>query len=256
MKLHHTPLTDVSRYLENSRQERLEDRRAEFDNYLRVLRRFVPLGPQSRILEVGTGTGWFPVLCAREGILCTGLEISPQLVENARAVGRQHGVQPDIRLGNIEEAELDAGYYDAVIANSVFEHVEYWREGLRRIYRTLRPGGAFFFISTNKFSPVSFEYDFPLYGWLPDRWRYRLRIARQGPDIMQLGIDFNQFTYPQLRRAFRQTGFSRIFDRLEVADPTHIESRLKRSVLHLARLPLCRPLVLTFCDSTIFVCIK
>src|SRR5207244_2759559 len=81
------------------------------------------------------------------------------------------------------------------------------RKGIGRIFRALKPDGVFYFTSTNKFSLVSGEYNFPLYGWLPDRWRYALRTRRQGEDIMNLGIDFNQFTFPQLRRFFRKTGF-------------------------------------------------
>jgi hypothetical protein len=33
----------------------------------------------------------------------------------------------------------------------------------------------------NKFSLKSGEYAFPLYGWLPNSLRYKLRIAGQGP---------------------------------------------------------------------------
>jgi SAM-dependent methyltransferase len=257
MRTHSNPLSDVTRYLANNRGP-LEDKRPEFDSYLRVLRRYISVGPAISILEIGTGTGWFPLLCKLEGISCTGLEISPQLVEHGREWGRQYGVEPDLRLGNIEEGGgLPEQSYDAIIANSVFEHVECWQPALGHVYRALKPGGVFFFISTNKFSPVSAEYAFPLYGWLPDRWRYRLRVARQGPDIMKLGIDFNQFTYPQLRRAFRAVGFSRICDRIDVADQTAVSSPLKRAVLTAAsRSSLAKWFVLTFCEATIFACVK
>jgi hypothetical protein len=38
-----------------------------------------------------------------------------------------------------------------------------------------------------------------------------------GADIMELGIDFNQFTYFQLRRFFSRD-FSRVYDRIDIVN--------------------------------------
>ena len=81
----------------------------------------------------------------------------------------------------------------------------------------------FWFDSTNKFSFVSGEYEFPLYGWLPNSWRFKLRRWKQGDDIMKLGIDFNQFTYPMLRRAFKRAGFSAV-DFIDFKDANAIKT--------------------------------
>ncbi|MGH9662792.1 MAG: methyltransferase domain-containing protein [Bryobacteraceae bacterium] len=256
MKVHNETLSDVVRYLDSKKNLTLEDMRADYESYLRVVRQFAGLTPQTRILEIGTGTGWFPLLCKLDGLTCKGLEISPQLVEHAHELGRKYGVEPDIELGNIEECALAADQFDAIIANSVFEHIERWPNALQRIHRTLKPGGMFFFISTNKFSFKSYEYDFPFYGWLPDAWRYRLRVSRQGPDIMKLGIDFNQFTYPGLRRVFRKTGFSRIYDRVQVMDSSRFSGLKRIAAGVLKTVPPVKGAYLLFTDATLFVCIK
>ncbi len=256
MEIHHEQLTDVSRYLDKKGRLSLDDMRSDYESYLRVIRRFSPLTPETSILEIGTGTGWFPLMCKLNGLKCKGIEISPQLIEFARSLGNSHGVQPDIELGNIETTDIGESKYDVIVSNSVFEHIEDWRYALDRVYRALKPGGMFWFISTNKFGFVSSEYDFPLYGWLPDQWRYRLRMSRQGPDIMKLGIDFNQFTYQGLRRALRQAGFRRIHDRLDVADVNGFAPWKKAAVKVVRRTWPLRELVLTFCDATLFVCYK
>lgn len=249
-------LSEIVRYIDSKRHLALDDMLPEYEGYLRLLRRFSRLTPETRILEVGTGTGWFPILCKRDGFQCKGVEISQQLIDYAKEFGRHYGIEPDIELGNIEEADIGECVYDAVFANSVFEHIRHWQIALERVFRALKPGGMFFFASTNKFSPASDEYPLPFYGWLPDRWRYRLRVARQGPDIMKLGIDFNQFTYPQLRRAFRQVGFSGVHDRIEVVDLNRYSSG-KKAVLKLAqRTRLAKEPILWFCDATVFVCVK
>ena len=127
------------------------------------------------------------------------------------------------------------------------------------MFDALKPGGLFYFYSTNKFSFIQGEYDFPLYSWMPDSWRYRLRIARQGPDIMKWGIDFNQFTYFGLRRHFKQLGFSQILDLVDALDPNYLNNPTvtKKAVLRV--LKAVRPLkhlVLFFSSGTLFICVK
>jgi SAM-dependent methyltransferase len=257
MQIHETELADVTRYLESKRDLSLQDYEQPFRQMLRYVEKFKPIGRETKMLEIGTGTGWFPILCRMKGLSCRGLEISPQLIAYALEQGAKVGVEPDLELGNLEETDLGTATYDVIFCSSVFEHIEHWRKGLEHVYRALKPGGVLFFESTNKFSLTSGEFNFPLYGWLPDAWRYRLRIARQGPDIMKLGIDFNQFTYFRLRKVFRELGFSQIHDRVQVVAPDWVLSPVRRNVLRACKhfSPL-RHLVLFFFEGTTFVCIK
>jgi SAM-dependent methyltransferase len=258
MRVPSSDLSDVTRYVDNHRHVTLSDKTAHFENLLAYVRPFTTLDSSTRMIEIGTGTGWFPIMCKMRGLNCKGLEISPQLVQYAQEFGRANGVEPDIEVGNIEETDLGAEVYDVIIASSVFEHVENWRLGLARVYRALKPGGVLFFESTNKFSFTSGEYPaMPCYGWLPNWARYRFRMAVQGADIMENGIDFHQFTYFGLRRAFRKVGFRRIFDRVQLADPNRVANPLRRTVLKLCRkVPLLKGPTLLFFEGTTFVCIK
>ena len=254
MEVHSQDLSDVTRYIEKHRDVKLEDFQIEYDATMKMIRRYITPGPDTPTLEVGTGPGWFPVMCRLKGIPCEGLEISQQLVDFGAGLARQHGLEPSIRLGNLEQEEIGENRYKIVVCNSVFEHIEHWRPCLGKICKVLKPGGILVFSSTNRFSFTSGEYDFPLYGWLPDKWRNALRVNRQGPDIMKLGIDFNQFTYPKLREAFREAGFSGIYDLIEIADP---ESPWKKTTIKAARASsLVKWAVLTFTSATVLVCKK
>jgi 2-polyprenyl-3-methyl-5-hydroxy-6-metoxy-1,4-benzoquinol methylase len=259
MRIHKQDLSDVTRYIENHRHLTVESHKAVFESLMVRLGRFSTIDPSTKILEVGTGTGWFPIMCKMKGLSCKGLEISPQLVEYGIGFGRRYGVEPDIQLGNIEEDDIGRSEYDVVVALSVFEHVEHWETGLQRISDALKPGGVLFFQSTNKFALTSHEYRFPLYGWLPDRWRYSLRRARQGEDIMKLGIDFNQFTHPGLRRGFERAGFSQVLDIIEMLDPDNLRDPRPWKKIVIRGLRWFAPvkhLALTFAPYTTFLCIK
>ncbi|HKZ00908.1 MAG TPA: class I SAM-dependent methyltransferase [Pyrinomonadaceae bacterium] len=258
MHIHYEELTDVTRYIESHADLTLEDNKSTSENILRNLRRYSALDQHSRLLEIGIGMGWFQIYCRQQGLNIEGLEISPQLAEVARQIGRRYEQELDLKVGNIEQFDLGSNNYDAIIASSVFEHVEDWKSGVRKLFEALRPGGILYFDSTNKFSLVSGEYNFPLYGWLPDSWRYRLRIARQGPDIMQLGIDFHQFTHSRLRRYFKKVGFAKVMDFVDFKDlSSNGLAQWKRAVYR--TLKKVRPLkhvALTFAPATIFICVK
>lgn len=259
MRISDRELNDVVRYIENHKHIKVADKLGEFEDLMSRIRPFKEIGPDTRILEIGTGTGWLPTLCKMKGLQCRGLEISPQLVEYGRELGRENNVETDIELGNIEDCDVGESVYDVILALSVFEHVEHWQEGLRKIYRALKPGGVFYFISTNKFSPKSGEYSFPLYGWMPNFMRYRLRIMCQGPDIMELGIDFHQYTYPQLRRFFTGLGYTQVFDRIDIVQASGFRksSGKKQLLLKAARRSrLLRNLVLLPVSTTNFICLK
>ncbi len=260
MHIHYGELPDVARYIENHADTAFEDEIPTIETIMGIVKRHKAIDERTRILEVGIGSGWLQIYCRREGLNIRGIEISSQLIDFAKEVGRKYDAELDVEVGNVEESDLGTEQYDVIIASSVFEHVEDWRKGVRKIYGALKPGGLFYFSATNKFSVFpSGEYDFPLYGWLPDGWRYRLRKARQGEDIMKLGIDFHQFTYPQLRRGFKQAGFSTVLDLVDYKDISKMRSdqSLKKSVFNvLKRHGPLKHLFLTFYPSTYFICMK
>jgi 2-polyprenyl-3-methyl-5-hydroxy-6-metoxy-1,4-benzoquinol methylase len=158
----------------------------EFETLLRLGSKFHAITPETRIFEVGSGSGWFEVLCALRGLNCSAIELSPVNLDVAQRLAAKHDVEVDIRLGNIETDSIGVEQYDYVIAASVFEHVRHYGLGLARVYEALRPGGVLYFSSTNKFSPRSGEFPgFPLYGWWPYRARERIRVEVHLPRLAQ-----------------------------------------------------------------------
>jgi 2-polyprenyl-3-methyl-5-hydroxy-6-metoxy-1,4-benzoquinol methylase len=259
LRVHQEAIPEIDRYLANYGSFELKDKTPEYERYLSYVGRLHKVDSSTRILEVGTGTGWFPLLCKANGLQCKGLEISPQLVDFAKQVGKRNDIVPDIELGNVEDSDIGVEQYDVIIASNVFEHVEHWRSGLAKLYKALKPGGALFFESTNKFSfAKSGEFpQFPLYGWLPDGARYSLRKVTHGKDIMKLGIDFNQFRHGLLRREFKKLGFRKILDVVDLVDADRL-APMKRKVTMASRtLPPVRAALLTFVmPATTFVCQK
>jgi SAM-dependent methyltransferase len=162
-------------------------------------------------------------------------------------------------LGNIETDDIGTGLYDVIIAESVFEHVPDWRTALAKIYAALKPGGVFYFQSSNKFAFVSGDFrGVPLYGWLPYRVRLAIRSMTEGPRPVPWAMD-NQFTYGSLRKYFRGMGFIRVVDYLDTVDPDDLNSPtpFRRFVARVLKSSVfTKGVALTFWPVTMFVCVK
>ena len=86
-----------------------------------------------------------------------------------------------------------------------------------------------------------------------------LQTAKDGPwrGHLNLGIDFHQFRYPMLRREFNKLGFSKIYDRVDMANTNHVSAKWKKWVVSASQQNgLVKWLSLTFADATRFVCVK
>ena len=75
MRVHQEAIPEIDRYLANYGSYELKDKTPEYQRYLNFVGRLRKIDASMRILEVGTGTGWFPLLCKANGLRCKGLEI-------------------------------------------------------------------------------------------------------------------------------------------------------------------------------------
>jgi len=70
---------------------------------MRVLEPYKKVDSTTSVLEIGTGTGWFPLLCKQHGVPCKGLELSLQLVSHAKERGQRTGlVSPTSNSGTLK----------------------------------------------------------------------------------------------------------------------------------------------------------
>jgi SAM-dependent methyltransferase len=69
-----------------------------------------------KIADIGCGSGYHAVMLAPVSLLYHGFEISPAMVETARAQWRKENVDnAQIFVGDVAEAELDDEFYDVVL---------------------------------------------------------------------------------------------------------------------------------------------
>lgn len=94
--------------------------------------------PPGRLLEVGCAAGFFLKVMHDQGWETTGLEIASPMVAHAR---ERLGL-PDVRHGDLLDADLPERHFDVVALWDVIEHLEDPRDHLARAVELLAPGGV------------------------------------------------------------------------------------------------------------------
>lgn len=122
------------------------------------------LGPGRRALEIGCGTGLFTEMFAKTGASIVAVDLSPELLEKARA----RGLPADrVRFLEMPFEECDvADPFDAVIGSSILHHLDL-RPALMKIRSLLKPGGVMCFGEPNMLNPqIALQKNIP---WLKRR---------------------------------------------------------------------------------------
>lgn len=94
------------------------------------------------LLDVACGTGNLAIPAAQRGARVTGIDITPSLLELARAEAESSGLEVDFREGDAEALDFADGSFDKVI--SVFGMIFAPQHALAaaEMRRTCRPGGT------------------------------------------------------------------------------------------------------------------
>jgi 2-polyprenyl-3-methyl-5-hydroxy-6-metoxy-1,4-benzoquinol methylase len=182
--------------------------------------------PGKKILEIGCGTGNFTERFAEYGSNILAVDISPDLLDEAR---KRSFPKKNVTflLKRFEECDLD-GPFDAVIGSSILHHLLI-EESLRKIFSLLKPGGMMSFAEPNLRNPQVFI-------------ERTFRFIR--PLFWYISPDETAFIRSGLERKLREIGFSDIsirpFDWLHPSTPSQWIPAVQKLGVMLEKTPLLR----------------
>jgi len=100
------------------------------------------------VLDYGCGNGGFSMILARRGARVLGIDISPKLIEQARASAtemRRNGIAPGFLVGDALETPFRDASFDYVVGNGVLHHLDL-EKAFAEIARVLKPRGMAVFM--------------------------------------------------------------------------------------------------------------
>jgi SAM-dependent methyltransferase len=137
----------VSRYKEGQRQIWAGFAVVETNTAMGApaLLRFAGVGAGSNVLDVACGTGVVALTAARMGARVTGVDLTPELIERAKANSELMGLAADWHVGDVESLPFEDDRFDFVV--SQFGHMFAPRPdaAVAEMLRVLRPGGTIAF---------------------------------------------------------------------------------------------------------------
>lgn len=225
--------------------------------------RLVDLSEIKNVLVLGCGPRPQSVETLLErGFDAVGVEPVPSFFRAAR----EYLVPPERVLeGSAEEIPLPDSSQDLIICESVLEHVDSPTKSLAEVFRVLKPGGATYIYTTNRYAfslkGKNGEYNVPYFNWLPPvvKESFVFQHLHYDPSLANYSLRpaVHWYSYADLCRLGRQAGFHQFYsllDLLDAEDPAIAKSKARTFALNKLKYnPWLRALALTQKGNHIFM---
>lgn len=117
------------------RSEKKERWMSEFDRYL-------PKGKKLRILDLGTGTGFFSFLLASQGHEVVGIDMTEEMIQRANDTKKYLGIDADFYVMDAEDPEFEPESFDAIVTRNLTWTLPGLKNAYCKWYKLLKPGGV------------------------------------------------------------------------------------------------------------------
>jgi ubiquinone/menaquinone biosynthesis C-methylase UbiE len=133
------------------------------DLYARCISEIARDVEQGEVLDVGTGPGHAALLFARQRprVRVVGVDSSPTMIRIARAKAESAGfINVSFQEGDALALPFEDARFDLVYSFASIKHWPDRAQGVREIFRVLRPGGAMVVIEADRGAPPEVVRDY------------------------------------------------------------------------------------------------
>ena len=122
--------------------------------YTQWLNRMLPFmeqGKKLKILDVGCGPGFFPIVLGREGHDVTAVDYSPGMLEKAKANCLKYGVSAKFQRMDAQHLEFEDETFDIVVSRNLVWNLDSPEDAYREWLRVLKKGGKLMLFDGNHY---------------------------------------------------------------------------------------------------------
>src|SRR3989338_6230500 len=104
--------------------------------------RYETKAEKKRVLDLGCGNGNHLIFFAGQGYDVSGLDISSEAIEIARAWLDKNSLKADLKVGDIEKLPYPDDTFDVVISHGVFDHIpsSKAKKAIEEVHRVCKSG--------------------------------------------------------------------------------------------------------------------
>lgn len=95
-----------------------------------------------KILDVGTGTGFFSIILASLGHEVVGIDLSKSMIDNSNKIAKLLGYNIDFKVMNAQELDFEDEVFDAVISRNLTWTLPNAKKAYSEWYRVLKKDGV------------------------------------------------------------------------------------------------------------------
>ncbi|MDE7243437.1 MAG: methyltransferase domain-containing protein [Oscillospiraceae bacterium] len=110
--------------------------------WMAEFKKYIPSDRSLDILDVGTGTGFFAMLLSQEGHCVTGIDLCPDMIEQARKTAVSLGIHANFHIMDAEHPLLRPASYDAIVTRNLTWTLPHLDSAYRAWHTLLKPGGV------------------------------------------------------------------------------------------------------------------
>ena len=124
-------------------EQRLREMTSEkHDRWLTEFRKYLPGDRRIRVLDAGTGTGFFSFLLQQEGCETVGIDLTESMIADAKKTAALLGMEDAFYIMDAEHPDFAPESFDAVVTRNLTWTLPHLEEAYASWFRLLRPGGV------------------------------------------------------------------------------------------------------------------
>ena len=137
----------ITRYWSRRADAFQTQRLREFENekharWLAELGRYVSDARPLKVLDLGTGTGFFACVLAAKGHEVTGIDLTPEMIQRARETAGILGLDAAFEVMDAEQPRFEPERFDLLITRNLTWTLPHLEKAYRAWYKLLKPGGV------------------------------------------------------------------------------------------------------------------